>query len=126
MGGNKISQGSQYGRGLTSSTTTRYIFSENRAQLAYLCNEEGFISLDYVSLICEMVEPYTSRSVEVACVEAIITKYDRENHKKGYEGQIEWSYLGEKLQRAKGPAQSSDQINSQVSVAEAPKKIHEE
>ena len=39
--------------------------------------------------MCEMVDPYTSRSARVACVVAIKKKNDKENHRRGYEGQIE-------------------------------------
>ena len=72
--------------------------------------------------MCEFFDPYTSRSSIVVCLAAIKNKHDRENYNRGYEGQIEGSYLGEKLLRARGPTQSSDQIHSQVRMVEAPKK----
>ena len=45
-------------------------------------------------------------------------KNDRENSKKGYESQIEGSYLGDKMQRTIGHIQSNDQPHSQVGVPE--------
>ena len=71
MGVNRISHGGQYGRGQTSLTTMRYMFAERRDELAQSWNEEGFNSLDQVFLMCEMVDPSTSRSERVACVAAI-------------------------------------------------------
>ena len=65
------SKGIQYGRSKTSSTTTRSIFADHRAQLSKLWNEEGFRSLDQALLMCEMVDPSTSRSALVVCVLAI-------------------------------------------------------
>ena len=62
----------------------------------------------------------------MACAAAIKTKNDRENLNRGYEGQIEGSYLGEKLQMSRGPTQSSYQMHSQVSMSETPKKTQEE
>ena len=88
MGGSRGSQGIQYGKGQTSSTTTRSMFAELRYQLSQSWNEEGFSSLYQALLICAMVEPYNLRSAQMACA-ADILKNDRENHKRGYEGQIE-------------------------------------
>ena len=65
MGGNRISQGGQYGRGQESSTTTHYMFAECRYQISPFCNEERFRSLDQALLMCEMVDPYNSRSERV-------------------------------------------------------------
>ena len=66
MGGSKFFQGIQYVRGKTSSTTTRYMFPERRYQLSKSWNEEGFSSLDQALLMCEMVDPSTSRSAQAA------------------------------------------------------------
>ena len=52
--------------------------------------------------MCEMVHPYTSRSVWVACAAAIKTKNDRENRKRGYEEQIKGSYPVENFAKDKG------------------------
>ena len=94
MGGIRVSQGIQYGRGKTSSTTTCSAFANHRAHLYNSWNKEGFRSLDQVLLICEMDNPYNSRSARVAYAAAIKAKIDRENRKRGYEGQIEEPYLG--------------------------------
>ena len=61
MGGNRGSQGIQYGRGQTSPTTTRSMFTECRAKLSQLCNEGGYSSVDQELIMCEMVDPYISR-----------------------------------------------------------------
>ena len=55
----------------------------------------------------------------MACAAAIKTKNDAENRNRGYEGQIEGSHLGEKVQRTRGNIQSNDQPHSQVGVAES-------
>ena len=47
--------------------------------------------------MCEMVDPYNSRSAWVVCESDTRTKNDREIRKIGYEGLIEGSYLGEIL-----------------------------
>ena len=73
--------------------------------------------------MCEMVDPYTSRSAKMACAATMQTKNYREIHKRGYEGQIEDPYPGEKMQRTRGPVQINEQIHIQVGVEEAPKKL---
>ena len=62
MGGSRGSHDIQYGRGQTSSTTTRSRFSERRSQLSQSWNKEVFNSLDQALLMCEMVDPSTSGS----------------------------------------------------------------
>ena len=84
MGGSRGSQGIQYGRGQTSSTTTHYMFAERRDQLAQSWNDEGFGSLYQELSMCEMVDPSTSRSAQVECASAIRINNDRENCKRGY------------------------------------------
>ena len=64
-----------------------------------------------------MVDPSTSRSTRVACAAAIKTKNYRENRKRGYEGIIEGSHSGEKIQRTRGHIQSNNQTNIQMGVA---------
>ena len=49
-----------------------------------------------------------------------------ESRNRGYEGHIEGSYPGDNFQRARGPAQISNQAHGQVSVIEAPNKTQEE
>ena len=83
---NSIPHGIRNGRGQTSSNTTLFIFAEHRAQLDQFCNEEGFSSLYHALIMCEMVEPYTSRSSWMACAADFKTKYYRENLKMVYEG----------------------------------------
>ena len=101
------------------------MLEERRDQLPQSWNEEGFRYLDQALLMCEMVDPSTPRSVLVACTAAIKTKNNKENRKRGYEGQIEEPYLVEKFQKKIGPIKRNEQINSQVGVEEAPNKTHE-
>ena len=72
------SQGTQYGRGQTSSTTTSSMFAERIYQLFQSWNKEGFISVNQDFIICEMVDPSTSRSAQLMCAASIITLNDRE------------------------------------------------
>ena len=62
--------------------------------------------------MCEMVNTSTSSSTGVACAADIITKNEREDFKRVYEGQVEGTNQVEKLQRERGYIQSNDQINS--------------
>ena len=78
--------------------------------------------------MCEMVDPSTPRAPRVVCASAIKKKLDKslgDNRKRGYEEQGEELYPGEIFQGARGTVQTSDQISSQVSVAEATKKTQE-
>ena len=61
-------QDSQVQGGYTSSMAERSIFVEQRVQLTRYWKEGGFESLDHTILICEIMEPYTYRSVRLACV----------------------------------------------------------
>ena len=99
------------------------MFADRRDQLSQLWNKEVFSSVDQDFLMCEIVDPSTSRSAQVACVTAI--KNERGNRKKGYEGQIEGPYPVGKLQRIVGYIQINDQIHSQVIMEEAPNKKQE-
>ena len=121
MGGNRGSQGIQYGRGQTSSFTTGSMFAEHRDQLSQWWNKEIFSLVDQALLMCEMFDPSTSRYAQVVC--AATKKNDRENRKKGYEVQIEGPYAVEKLQKIIKNIQSNDQIHSQASMEEATEKI---
>ena len=103
MGGSRGYQGTQYGRGQTSSNTTRSTFAENRARISQSWNEKVLSYLDQELLMCEMVDPSTSRFARVISAAAIKTKNYRENRKRDYEGQIEEPYPCEKLQRTRGP-----------------------
>ena len=67
--------------------------------------------------MCEIVDPYTSRSAQVACAASIKTKDYIENRKRGCEVQIEEPYPVGKLKSTRGPIQRNEQIHSQVGVA---------
>ena len=77
MGGSRGSQGIQYGRCQTSSTTRCSKSATRRAQLYRSWNKEVLSSLDQALLMCEMVDLSIPRSARVACAEAIKTKIDR-------------------------------------------------
>ena len=124
MRGSRDSKGVQYGRGRTYSTTTCSTFTTQRSQLYQFWVKEGFRSLDQALIMCEMVDPSTSRSARVMCVAAIYIKKQR-NRNRGYEGQIEGTYPGEKMQRTRVHIQSNDQPHIQVGVAEAPNNTRE-
>ena len=79
MGGSRSFQGIQYVKGQTSSTTTCFTFATRRSQLYQSWNEEVFIYLDQEFLVCEIVDPYTSRSAQVAGAAAIKTKMTEKN-----------------------------------------------
>ena len=74
MGGNRGYQGIQYVRGQKSSAKTRSIFTDLREQISQLWNKEGFSSVDQYFLMREMVDPSTSRYVQVACASTIKTR----------------------------------------------------
>ena len=67
MGESRGYQDSQGQRGQTSSISVRSMFSERRVQLTQSWKEEGFGSLYQALLMCEMMDPYTSRSVRLVC-----------------------------------------------------------
>ena len=89
MVGSRGSQGIQYGRGHTSSTTTFSMLSDRRTKLPQSWNKEGFISVDQSFFRCEMTDPSTSNSAQVEFASDTKTKTDREKRKRDYEGQIE-------------------------------------
>ena len=74
MGGSRVYQGIQYGRGQKSSNTTCSMFAEHRAKLTQQWNKKGSISLDQALLMCEMVDISTSSSAQVTCAAYIKTK----------------------------------------------------
>ena len=125
MGGISGSKGIQYGRDHTYTTTTCSIFEYRRDRLYQSWKEGGFILVDQTFLVCEIIDPYASRSALVLCAADIKPKNDWENRKRGYEGQIEEPYPVEKLQKARGSIQSNDQMHSQVGVLEAHKNIQD-
>ena len=77
-------------------------------------------------IICELADPSTSRSAHLSCAAAIKTNIDRENRKRGYEGQIEGPYLSGEIQSKRGHIQSNNQNYIHVGVAEAPNNTKEE
>ena len=52
------------------------MFKESRSQTYRSWKEELFISLYQALIICEMIDPYTSMSVRVACAVETKGKYD--------------------------------------------------
>ena len=69
----------QHGR--TYSMAVRSMIAERIFQLNRSWKEEGFGSLYHELLMCEMMDPSTSRSVWVACAGALKVKYEIQNHK---------------------------------------------
>ena len=59
----------------------RSMFAERRVQINRYWKEEGFVSLDHALLIAEIMGPYTSRSVQLACPGDMKGKYKRKSHK---------------------------------------------
>ena len=74
--GSRVDQDSQVQCVQTSTMAVGYIFVERRFQLTQSCKEEGFVSLYHALLLCEMMDPSTSRSVRLACAGALNGKYD--------------------------------------------------
>ena len=52
------------------------MFAERRVQLTQSWKEEGFESLYHALLMCEIMDPSTSRSVRLACAEALRREYE--------------------------------------------------
>ena len=63
MGGIRGDQNRQGERGQTYPMALLSMFAEWRVQLSRSWKEEGFGSLDHTILMCEIMDPYTSRSV---------------------------------------------------------------
>ena len=63
MGGIRGGQDSQGKRGQKYYIALRSMFANRRVQLARSWKEGLFGSLDHALLMCEMMNPYTSRSV---------------------------------------------------------------
>ena len=64
------------------------MFADWRVQLELSWKEEGFGSLYHALLMCEMMDPYTSISVWLACTGSLKGKYERKNHKNENEDKI--------------------------------------
>ena len=64
-------------RGQTNSMAVRSMFSEWGIKLTQYWKYEGFGSLDYALLMCEMMDPSTSRSVRLECAGAMKGKCER-------------------------------------------------
>ena len=80
-GGSRGDQDSQEQRGYTYSMEVRSMFSYWRVQITQCWKKGRFGSLDHALPMCEMVNPYTSRSVRLACAGYLKGKYERWNHK---------------------------------------------
>ena len=68
------------------------MFSEQRDQLVQSWNQEQFISLYQSLLMCEIVDPSTSRLSQLACTSKMETNYyksHKEIHTRVHEGQVE-------------------------------------
>ena len=76
MGGIRNSQGVQYGRGQTSSTTTCSMFAERRSQLSQSWNKEGLRSLNQ-EFICVKWLVHIPQGLHEWCVRQIFKKNDR-------------------------------------------------
>ena len=63
--------------GQTSSMAVRSMFAERRIQISQYWKEEIFGSLEHVLLMYEIMDPYTSRSVRLACAGSLKGKYER-------------------------------------------------
>ena len=59
------------------SMAVHSMFVERRVQLTLSWPEERFGSLDHALLMCEMMDPSTSRSVCLACTGALKRKYEK-------------------------------------------------
>ena len=69
--GSSFDQDIQGQPGKIYSTEVHSMFVERRVQLTRYWKEEGFESLDHSLLMCEMTDPYTSRSVQLECAGAL-------------------------------------------------------
>ena len=76
-GGIRGDQDIQGQHGQTYSIAMHYMFAERRVQITRSCKEEGFGSLDPALLMCEMMDPSTSRSFRLACAGDLKRKYER-------------------------------------------------
>ena len=54
------------------------VYNYNRDDLTQNWKEEGFGSLYWALLVCEMVDQYTFKSSRIACAVATKIKYERE------------------------------------------------
>ena len=77
MGGSRGDQDSQGQRGQTSSMKVRSMFEDRWVQLTRYWQEEGFGSLDHALLMCEIMDPSTSRSVRLTCAGSLKGEYER-------------------------------------------------
>ena len=71
MEGSKFDQDIQGQGGQTSSMAGRSMFAEQRVHLTRSWRDEGFESLDHALLMCEMMHPSTSKSVQLVCAGAL-------------------------------------------------------
>ena len=67
----------QVQRGQISSMAVCYMFAEQRYHLTWSCNEEGFGSLEHAIIMCEIMDPSTSRLVRLVCTGDLKVRYER-------------------------------------------------
>ena len=77
MGGRRSDPDNQGKRVQTVLLSVRSMFAERRVQINQSWKEEGFGSLDHALIMCEMMDPYISRSVGLVCAGALKGKYER-------------------------------------------------
>ena len=75
MGERRCDQDIQEKNDHTSSMEERSVFAERRVQINRSWKAEGFGSIDHALLMCGIMDPYTSRSVRLACTRALKGKY---------------------------------------------------
>ena len=76
MGANRGDQDTQGKRGHTSSIKLCSMFVDQRVQLTLSWKEEVFGYLDHALIMCEMMDPYTFRLVQLAYEGALREKYE--------------------------------------------------
>ena len=66
--------------------------------------------------MCEMMDPYKSRSVRLECAEATKGKYERQNHRIENEEKMVGTIPNETFKREGESSKNTEQINVQVTV----------
>ena len=72
--------------------------------------------------MCEIVDPYGSRSERVKCAGSTKTTYDIGNRKRGNAFQEEGLYLGKLFERERGLTTNGEQVNAQITLTEITEK----
>ena len=108
MGVIRGAQDSQGKWGHIASMEMRSVFLQWRVQLTRSWKEEIFGPIYHALLMCEMIDPYTSRSVHLSCVGSLKGEYERQNHKVQNEDQMVDPNSNEILHREGGSAQNTE------------------